>query len=275
MTFAVASAPPSPSGGISVDLSSPALGPHGHLRRSGSSVFPRTSLVKSLLEPIVSLLPRVRRGGRKRDDEGLLAPRTPIRGSPLHSPVPMGMASPSGGGGYFPWGSDGNRPSTPNAYGQASGSGTGGQGSSRSSSQGYGSGSSNTLGLSPESAKSHSHSTAAATASALGLTPTRPPGAPPPRRVQSEIQVTQSGSSSGSNPRGIATRNGQPVVTDAMLDAAGAAAATADPSTGISSSARTSADGLAGGMSLGPRGGDRIGGAEILESTGLTKRKAD
>jgi hypothetical protein len=57
----------------------------------------RHSLVKTMLEPVLSLLPRVRR--RARLEEGLIAPRTPIRAATLLSPsVPP---SPSV---YAPWG---------------------------------------------------------------------------------------------------------------------------------------------------------------------------
>ncbi|ORX35056.1 transmembrane adaptor Erv26-domain-containing protein [Kockovaella imperatae] len=96
-SFGDASAPPSPSG-RHIDLSTPGgtpVGPSHRQIRAQSS----TSLVKSLLVPLVSLLPRLR--SRRKNDEGLIAPRTPIRGSPVHSPIAMPQS-------YFPW--DGNSP---------------------------------------------------------------------------------------------------------------------------------------------------------------------
>lgn len=72
-----------------------------------------TSLVKSILNPVISLLPRV--GGKRRQPDGLIAPRTPVRGSPLHTPVSM----PNG---YFPWGAD---DSSSSLSASASGSGSG------------------------------------------------------------------------------------------------------------------------------------------------------
>jgi hypothetical protein len=76
------------------DLGTPTEGPLGKSRSFGYAV-PRTSLVKSILAPLLSLLPRLG-GGRKRNDEGIIAPRTPLRGSPLPSP---GIAPQ----GYSPW----------------------------------------------------------------------------------------------------------------------------------------------------------------------------
>jgi len=92
-----ASAPPSPTGlgPQTVDLTSPALGQAVLRKQQRSS----TSLIKSLLVPVVSLLPRLR--SRRRNPEGIIAPRTPVRGSPLHSPVTM----PAN---YFPWGEETN-----------------------------------------------------------------------------------------------------------------------------------------------------------------------
>lgn len=49
---------------------------------------------------MLSLLPRLR--SRRKNDEGLIAPRTPVRGSPLHTPVNMPATS------YFPWGDEGS-----------------------------------------------------------------------------------------------------------------------------------------------------------------------
>jgi len=76
------------------DLGTPTEGHSGKSRSFGYTV-PRTSLVKSILAPLLSLLPRIG-GGRKRNDEGIIAPRTPLRGSPLPSP---GIAPQ----GYSPW----------------------------------------------------------------------------------------------------------------------------------------------------------------------------
>ncbi|ORY27345.1 transmembrane adaptor Erv26-domain-containing protein [Naematelia encephala] len=88
----VASAPPSPGPGHTIDLSTPQVELSRQLHQRASK-----SLVKSVLDPLLSVLPRMRR--RRRDDEGILAPRTPVRGSPLHSPVLMAQN-------YFPWGGD-------------------------------------------------------------------------------------------------------------------------------------------------------------------------
>ncbi|WVQ82845.1 hypothetical protein IAT38_004980 [Cryptococcus sp. DSM 104549] len=131
------SAPPSPSD-PHVNLASP--GPSQRSRPRAS-----TSLVKSALTPLLSLLPRLR-GRARRNSEGLIAPRTPVRGgTPLHSPS----------GSYFPWGQE--DPGTPGG--------------------GMGNGS-------------------------LGLTPDRMRTPPPPRRVQSEMQVTTKGAL---NPRAPGT----------------------------------------------------------------------
>lgn len=110
-------APGTPSGlGPSVDLTnSPrAL---GKLDTSGTHDYfapqARTSLVKSVLAPVFSLLPgAVRGGGRKRQhDEGIIAPRTPLRGSPMPSPrlsaVNLSLPGPpTGPTSYTPWASD-------------------------------------------------------------------------------------------------------------------------------------------------------------------------
>ncbi|GFZ44571.1 Protein SVP26 [Saitozyma sp. JCM 24511] len=142
----ISSNPPSPSmhGGV-IDLNTP---------RGSLSPRPRSSasLVKSVLAPLLALLPRLRRRSAKRDDEGLLAPRTPIRGSPLHTPVNMSQQS------YFPWGSDDAIPSVPLGPSYSSGGG-GGSGSS----------------LTPDSARTSGRQSA-----------------PPPRRVQSDAQINKS-----------------------------------------------------------------------------------
>ncbi|WRT63251.1 uncharacterized protein IL334_000154 [Kwoniella shivajii] len=168
----LASGPASPSRN-SVDLSSPGPGSssptHRQIRARSS-----TSLVKSVLNPLLSVLPRVRSRGRK-NDEGIIAPRTPIRGSPIHSPVMM----PSNQG-YFPWGSD------------------------ESSSSGNTLGTPTNLNLNlPSSSSSSSTTTASPDGNKL-----RSKTPPPPRRVQSEIQISKG----FVNPRGIATRNGRPAL---------------------------------------------------------------
>jgi len=62
----------------------------------------RRSLLKSILAPVLSLLPRIRR--RTRQEEGLIAPRTPVRGNtPVQSPS-LSHAS------YTPWGGPDDTP---------------------------------------------------------------------------------------------------------------------------------------------------------------------
>lgn len=160
------SVPPSP---MPVDLNTPGGQPYRTLNHKRSQ-----PLMKSVLTPLVSLLPRIRGRSRRSNafaDEGLIAPRTPVRGSPLHSPVSMGNINQSG---YFPW----------NGSNDAEGGGGPSYVPMSHSS-------SNTL--TPESARNI------------------PPG--PPRRVQSEAQLTKG----NTNPRGLATRNGLPVVPDSAL----------------------------------------------------------
>ncbi|KAK8844728.1 hypothetical protein IAR55_006578 [Kwoniella newhampshirensis] len=191
------SAPPSP-GGNTVNLSSP--GPGGI--RPTSLAPSRKSLIRTALDPVLSFLPRLRSSSRRKNEEGLIAPRTPIRGSPLHSPVHMPQS-------YFPWGSD-----EPSAA---------------------------TSSLTSSSTPTHGQKLSADRA--------RTP--PPPRRVQSEIQVTKG----SGNPRGIATRNGTPafpVEGETEIVEAPRRQAPIRPTTPS--------------MSLGPRGG--------VEQE-LTKRKAD
>ncbi|KAI9633169.1 transmembrane adaptor Erv26-domain-containing protein [Dioszegia hungarica] len=192
----MASAPPSP--GNAIDLNSPFLNGSPRPRQPAA---PRTSILKSLLVPLVSLLPRLRRKNR-RNDEGLLAPRTPIRGSPLHSPVPM-----SGTTGYFPWGNG------PGSFAGAGGSGPGGGsgGLSRPGTPGAGPGASAYASASSSTSAFSSLSPEMAKKPTIALQ--RPPG--PPRRVQSEMQVSRG--APGSNPRGIATRNGVPATPDSAL----------------------------------------------------------
>jgi hypothetical protein len=82
------SVPPTPS---SIDLASPS-DPITHIP-------PRTksSLVKSILNPVIDYLPKLG-SNRTRAAEGIIAPRTPVRGSPLHTPVNMSIQT-----NYFPW----------------------------------------------------------------------------------------------------------------------------------------------------------------------------
>ena len=211
------SVPPTPGSTRAIDLTTPSgsAGPgtsHRELR-----VRTSTSLVKSLLLPLVSLLPRIR--SRRRAEEGIIAPRTPVRGSPIHTPVMMPQT-------YSPWGDD--RPPTP-IYGA----------------------------LNPD----HSN--------------LRPRTPPPPRRVQSEAQVGKN----SINPRGVATRYGQPVVSDAELLGEELDNLAQRPSQ-MSRSGSLNGDPQANAlgppkMSLGPSGGELLGQREILESNGPTKRKAD
>lgn len=84
--------------GSTVDLSSHAAPPP----RSRSKV----SLVKSVLVPVVNLLPRL--GKRGRNNDGLLTPST-------RSP-----AASISGEGYRPWGHDGSGNSTPPLFSPAS-----------------------------------------------------------------------------------------------------------------------------------------------------------
>jgi hypothetical protein len=84
---------------VQFDLGTPGDGFPSSGSSSRTSILytpPKSSLVKSILAPILSLLPRIG-GGRKRNDEGIIAPRTPLRGSPLPSP----RLAPQG---YSPWG---------------------------------------------------------------------------------------------------------------------------------------------------------------------------
>ena len=127
-------APGTPSGlGRTVDLSSSPHRPHLSLDTASANgydylssqpratVATRTSLVKSLLAPVLALVPGTRRTSRGRQhDEGIIAPRTPLRGSPLPSPrlsnvsLQGGPAAAAAAGTYSPW-----------AEGSGSGSGSG------------------------------------------------------------------------------------------------------------------------------------------------------
>jgi hypothetical protein len=99
----------------------------------------------------------------------------------------------------------------------------------------------------------------------------RGPTPPPPRRVQSE-----------GNPRGLATRGGKSAVNDDafigkehLSDVEGLLARRGvqiEEKVPVGSGAM----GQTGGMSLGPKGSERIGETEIMESTMKEpKRKAD
>lgn len=200
-----------------IDLHTPADGdPPSHRQvRARTS----TSLVKSLLIPLISLLPRIR-NRRRQNDEGIIAPRTPVRGSPLPSPVNLPQTS------YFPRGDDTASSSNPSSYSSI---------------------------LTPDSAG--------------GRMPRKSPL--PPRRVQSEMNTTQG----TINPRGMATRDGRPVVTDAQLT--GEPEAMGD-GIGVSSGMQLASCGPGGpAISLGPRGTDILGGAEVIESQLRSRRKAD
>lgn len=166
-------APPTPSGqGQTVDLASPAL--EQSLKKA--TYRSKSSLVKSVLMPVIDYLPRLgsNRKGRQ-DPEGIIAPRTPVRGSPLHTPVNMPSVSTT----YFPW-------------------------------NGSTTGSDDTSSLSLSRSQSRTSSPAPGLGLHMGIGKGRPgqKTPPPPRRVQSEM-MTQ-----GLNPRGIATRNGAPAVPD-------------------------------------------------------------
>jgi hypothetical protein len=82
------SVPPTPSG---IDLASPS-DPITHIPPRKKS-----SLVKSILNPVIDYLPKLG-SNRTRAVEGIIAPRTPVRGSPLHTPVNMSIQT-----NYFPW----------------------------------------------------------------------------------------------------------------------------------------------------------------------------
>lgn len=233
------SAPPSPSvANQSIDLSSPAL--DAAMQKNRYSSRSSTSLVKSILNPVISLLPRL--GGRRRQSqpEGLIAPRTPIRGSPLHTPVQMPNA-------YFPWGGDDISTSNSNS----------------NSNSGSASGSVSGSGTIPSRLN--------LTPSSLGLGRPRTP--PPPRRVQSEMMT------SGLNPRGLATRNGIPAVPDSkvMTDEPDDVDLV-NRRIGLGSAGRsTPKRPESPSMSLGPRGNGIVGGAEVIEVKGQAepKRKND
>ncbi|WVQ94199.1 hypothetical protein IAU59_001277 [Kwoniella sp. CBS 9459] len=193
-------------GATTVDLSSP--GPDQQHRGSSGTQSPThrqlrarssTSLVKSVLNPLLSLLPKIKRSSRNRgNEEGLIAPRTPVRGSPLHSPVIMPQSASQSS--YFPWGSSEEQSGSGSSQlitGTGTGSGNGNSFSPYRSNSGSGS----SIGIGPASGSGN-------------LTPDRGRTPPPPRRIQSEISISKgTGSpSSAVNPRGIATRNGRPAL---------------------------------------------------------------
>lgn len=89
---------------------------------------------------------------------------------------------------------------------------------------------------------------------------------PPPRRVQSENLIAEG----VANPRGIATRDGRPVFSDAQL--AGEPEEMID---GLSISKQgDSRPTSTMQMSLGPQGRERVGGAEIVDNQLRPRRKA-
>lgn len=220
----------------SVDLASPADPMHSVPTRA------KSSLVKSILNPVIDYLPKLG-SNRKRAAEGLIAPRTPIRGSPLHTPVNMSIQT-----NYFPWnGEDG---SSQSMSGSASGSGS--------------------LSLSRTNSPGLIH---------MGLGKGRPgsiPGQktpPPPRRVQSEMMT------SGLNPRGIATRNGVPAIPDGSGSGSGAGVI-GIPGVESDMSRRTGripSRPSTPSMSLGPERGEALGRVEIVDTKGQAqpKRKDD
>lgn len=203
--------------------------------------------MKSLLVPVLAMLPRLRR--KRRTDEGLLAPRTPVRGSPLHSPVAMPQ-------GYFPWSGE-NTPdggaASPSASASGSGSGSG---------TGFGTatGSGTYPNLSVDTANR-------ARGAPMGATP------PPPRRVQSDMLLNKG----AQNPRGLATRNGKPLFEDGarpVLDGASEALGNlARRSGGAGAEGKEDPGGPA--MSLGPKGEGSVKGLQIVTAPDAVKRKAD
>jgi hypothetical protein len=253
------SAMPSPAAGLgqTVDLASPAV----DTAMNRGSYRPKVSLVKSILNPVINFLPRL--GSKKRygqDPEGIIAPRTPVRGSPLHTPVDLPMPE-----NYFPWGggssSNGETStSTPSSASRVSRPGSASGSASLGRVGGIG------IGLGRPGDR--------------GKTP------PPPRRVQSEMMTA------GLNPRGVATRNGVAAVPDSMAVGSdgGAGAGSGVRGRGMSEepeSIRRTGLGAAGrstpmrpespSMSLGPERGVPLGGAEIVDTKGKAqpKRKDD
>ncbi|GHJ88290.1 hypothetical protein NliqN6_4692 [Naganishia liquefaciens] len=222
-------APGTPSGlGRTVDLSSSPHRPHLSLDiQSGkgydylsSQSHPHTttsrgptSLVKSLLAPVLALVPGARRTSRGRQhDEGIIAPRTPLKGSPLPSPRLSGMTlsaqqSHQGSSGtYSPWGEgsgSGNgsyaTPARDGGVSPASGPGllaAPGQAGTPSIAQRRGS---------PRRIASSSSLSAAAAAAAGGiqLPPLGSPVGGPPRRVPSEVRVSSMAASSRVSEEGM------------------------------------------------------------------------
>ncbi|KAJ9106108.1 hypothetical protein QFC21_001250 [Naganishia friedmannii] len=72
------------------------MGTHDYFAGAGT-VPARRSLLKSVLAPVFSLLPGRRTGSSRQNAEGIIAPRTPLRGSPMPSPrlVPISMSRQS------------------------------------------------------------------------------------------------------------------------------------------------------------------------------------
>jgi hypothetical protein len=250
---------------MTVDLASPAL---SSLQRVQPQYKHKTSLVKSILSPMVSLLPRIRSRSSKRQEssEGLIAPRTPVRGSPLHSPVPMQQS-------YFPWGEE--SPSSSNSKSNSNPNSI--HKSSHNPSPEPSSSSRQSLGV-----------TSAMGSSSRGSSISRMKTPPPPRRIASEANVL------GVNPRGIATRNGVPFASDQVATAGSEVLQTHTPPSSISATGSSALDLDLGGesgrsgagrsghsssstnnpsMSLGPERGEPLGGAEVVVVK--SKRKED
>ncbi len=77
-----------------IDLSTPGLGSAQYSSYPTTSGSNHGSLVKSVLNPLLGLLPRIKR--KRREAEGLIAPRTPNRATPMASPIALAP-------GYSPW----------------------------------------------------------------------------------------------------------------------------------------------------------------------------
>jgi hypothetical protein len=235
------SAAPSPAAGANqtVDLASPAV--ESALHRA--AYRPKISLVKSILAPVINYLPHL--GSKKKygqDPEGIIAPRTPVRGSPLHTPVNLPMPET-----YFPW---------------------------------NGNGSGETTSSTPSSSRSGSGSLGRASGTGIGIGIGRPGGRtpPPPRRVQSEMMTTGLNPRGIATRNGVAavpdsmlpgTGTGgytEEPVPDSIRRTGLGVAGRSIPRRPESPS-----------MSLGPERGVRLGGAEIIETKGQAqpRRKDD
>ncbi|KAJ9124074.1 hypothetical protein QFC22_000869 [Naganishia vaughanmartiniae] len=103
------------------------MGTHDYFAGAGTAPA-RRSLLKSVLSPVLSLLPGRRTGSSRQNAEGIIAPRTPLRGSPMPSPrlgpVPMSR-QPSFSNAAW---NDDVSPATGSAYGTPANSGPGSPG---------------------------------------------------------------------------------------------------------------------------------------------------